>query len=312
MNEEKIKEILDENQNPQQQIKQQKKSFWNNKKTVKGKALSAWLIVIVIVFMLITFGLGMYLGKEVFNNNQKSNEVSENIEKPDEKVKFNNVSEYEAKVIMKRMKEVKISSERLFSNDKFDIKDINVTEMLVTALSHIDVYNLCSKSGLDDVSLYYINSELNKYVDKQLSLDDLKSVENSEFGIGNPYDFSYSIKVESDKNIKVSDHVCGGLFSEEDFIKNNIIDANRENEYVYIYTKEAFARYSNESNESVSKLNYYDNYNRSGNIIQTLPSPEYGELTSDKIPNWDLYKTYKYTFKLINDEYYFQSVEVVK
>lgn len=75
MDEEKIKEILDEG--PQQQAKQtQKKSFWNYKRTVKGKALSAWLIVMITIFMLFIFGLGIYLGKEVFakkEDNGKSN-----------------------------------------------------------------------------------------------------------------------------------------------------------------------------------------------------------------------------------------------
>ena len=55
-----------------QQKKQQKKSFWNNKKTVKGKALSAWLVTIIVIFMLITFGLGMFLGKELFSEKKES------------------------------------------------------------------------------------------------------------------------------------------------------------------------------------------------------------------------------------------------
>ena len=56
--------------------KPKKKSFWNNKRTVKGKALSAWVIVMILIFMLFTFGIGIFLGKEVFwsnNNNKNSN-----------------------------------------------------------------------------------------------------------------------------------------------------------------------------------------------------------------------------------------------
>ena len=56
-----------------QQKKQQKKSFWNNKKTVKGKALSAWLVIIIVIFMLVTFGLGMFLGKKLFENKNDGN-----------------------------------------------------------------------------------------------------------------------------------------------------------------------------------------------------------------------------------------------
>ena len=64
-----------------------KKSFLNNKKTVSGKALSAWLITMIVIFMLFTFGLGLFLGKELFsektnkkkNDNNKDNEVNENV-----------------------------------------------------------------------------------------------------------------------------------------------------------------------------------------------------------------------------------------
>lgn len=73
--------LEDEELQEMQQKKQQKKSFWNNKKTVKGKALSAWLITIVVIFMLITFGLGMFLGKELAKSNEKKG-----ISKPDNTV----------------------------------------------------------------------------------------------------------------------------------------------------------------------------------------------------------------------------------
>ena len=85
MEEDKIKEILDEQnqqmqqQQQQQMQQQQKRTFWNNKRTVKGKALSAWLIVIIAIFMLFVFGLGIYLGKELFaEKNTKSSKNSSN------------------------------------------------------------------------------------------------------------------------------------------------------------------------------------------------------------------------------------------
>ena len=57
---------------------QKKKSFLNNKKQVKGKALSAWVIVMILIFMMFIFGLGIFLGKELFaKNEKKSNNKSE-------------------------------------------------------------------------------------------------------------------------------------------------------------------------------------------------------------------------------------------
>ena len=56
-----------------------KKSFLNNKKTVKGKALTAWIIVIIIIAMIVTFGSGLIVGKLLYEGkNKKSNTVIDN------------------------------------------------------------------------------------------------------------------------------------------------------------------------------------------------------------------------------------------
>lgn len=85
MEDDKIKEILDEQaqQQAQQQKHQQKRTFWNNKKTVKGKALSVWLVVMVVIFMLFTFGIGVFLGKQLYEtkkNNSGSSKDNTNTE----------------------------------------------------------------------------------------------------------------------------------------------------------------------------------------------------------------------------------------
>ena len=278
------------------------------------------LFIYVFGALLIGFGSG-FLISEGFSN-KESEKKTDNIEKVDKKEEDNNessnfktVSKYEANAIMKQFKGIKISSERLFSNDKFSIDDINVDEMLVTALRQINIYNACSESGEKSVSLYYINNELNKYVKKNLTLNDVKSKEKNGAHVGDPYPYDYDIKVNDDKNIEVVDAFCGDTFSANDFVTSKIVDARRDNDYVYIYEKVAFGRYNNESLKSSNdnfKVDYYDNYNKKGNVIETLSSPEFGESTDDKNPNWDLYKTYKYTFKLIDDEYYFESLELDK
>ena len=57
-----------------------KKNFLNNKKTVSGKALSAWLITMIVIFMLFTFGLGLFLGKELFSENKQSDNKNDKSE----------------------------------------------------------------------------------------------------------------------------------------------------------------------------------------------------------------------------------------
>ena len=45
-----------------------KKRLLNNKKKVKGKALTAWIIVIIIISMIVTFGSGLIVGKLLYED----------------------------------------------------------------------------------------------------------------------------------------------------------------------------------------------------------------------------------------------------
>ena len=61
-----------------------KENFLTKKKEVKGKPLKVWIIIMIIVFMLFTFGIGISLGKELarkeLNNNKEeepTNEIKE-------------------------------------------------------------------------------------------------------------------------------------------------------------------------------------------------------------------------------------------
>ena len=320
-----------ENNVQEEKVEEQAKKSKKGHKEIKGKSLTVFIIVIIVLAMALSFGSGMILGHKLGDNKKdnnekpKENEVvdnkdeteNENQEKDNnEESTFKTVSKYEANAIMKQFTGIIIPSERLFAKDKFNIDDINIDEMLVTALRQINIYNACSREGIKDVSLFFINDKLSNYVKKDLSLNDLKSVvknENFDFGY-NPYDFTYSIQVKDEKSISIIDNVCDGIFSASDFVIREMVDAKRENEYVYIYFKEAFGRYSNSSEEL--KVDYYTDYNKSGKIMETLSSPEftdgYGNRLENSEPNWDLYNTYKYTFKLIDEEYYFQSLELVK
>ncbi len=58
--------------------KGEKKGILNNTKHVSGKPLRIWLIVMIIIFMLFTFGIGMYFGAELGpkKNKKSSNSVS--------------------------------------------------------------------------------------------------------------------------------------------------------------------------------------------------------------------------------------------
>ena len=48
-----------------------KSSIIGSKKEVKGKKLKVWLIIMILIFMLFTFGLGVFLGGELCTKDNK-------------------------------------------------------------------------------------------------------------------------------------------------------------------------------------------------------------------------------------------------
>ena len=226
------------------------------------------------------------------------------------------MSSEEISAIMERFNGIKISHERLFEKDKFSINNINTNEMLATALSQMYIYNACSEQGRNTISLSDINESLSKYVKKELTFNDIKNIDSVAMGL--PYDIAYSFKAKSEKEIDVIDTVCGGLFGGDDYIYGKAVKVEKSGEYAYIYEKIAFARYGNlsEGTNGEKKVNYYKDYKKTSNIIETLNSKDFfdnkGNPLENSTPNWDLYNSYKYTFKLIDGSYYFQSFELVK
>lgn len=64
MEEEKIKEITDKEQANQSE----------QDRTEKGKKISLWLMSIIVIFTLLAFGLGLFLGKEIFSKEDSNSE----------------------------------------------------------------------------------------------------------------------------------------------------------------------------------------------------------------------------------------------
>ena len=64
-----------------------KENFLTKKKEVKGKPLKIWIIVMIIIFMLFTFGIGFTLGKKLTENDMKSKENNKPVEEKKEENK---------------------------------------------------------------------------------------------------------------------------------------------------------------------------------------------------------------------------------
>ena len=294
-----------------------KENILTRKKEVKGKPLKVWLIVMIAIFMLITFGLGVYFGKEVFNkkDKEKNNEPVLNEEKSNESIPVEekkeiieelNINSDFVNYIMNRFSKIAIYDEHLYQNDKYEIESITDPESIMTA---IKAYNppACSNNYYE-VTLKDLNEKLNNVVaNKNISFDMLKKEQNN---IGS-YDSLFgadSIEIIDENHIRLRNSFCGAIASGDDFINSKIVKAEKTNDAIYVYVKKVFARYDSFTMSSDDKVSYYLDYKRSSNKMETV-NVSYGVKEE---PNWDLYNTYKYTFKLINGDYYFESFELVK
>lgn len=105
------------------------------------------------------------------------------------------------------------------------------------------------------------------------------------------------------------------MFMGKDYVIKKIVGEKKDGDHLYVYEKQAFARYSNPSIILGNFLvDYYKDYNKTILLEKNLDSIEF---TDEKnvdgkniTPDWDLYNTYKYTFKIVDNKYYFERLEL--
>ena len=299
---------MEENKKDELVVEEKKKeTILSKKKEVKGKPLKVWLIVMIVIFMLFTFGLGIYFGKEVFNKKEKEkNNEPVPVEEKEEIIEELNINSDFVNYIMNRFSKIAIYDEHLYQNDKYEIESITDPESIMTA---IKAYNppACSNNYYE-VTLKDLNEKLNNVVaNKNISFDMLKKEQNN-IGFYDSLLGADSIEIIDENHIRLRNSFCGAIASGDDFINSKIVKAEKTNDAIYVYVKEVFARYDSFTMSSDDKVSYYLDYKRSSNKMETV-NDSYGVREE---PNWDLYNTYKYTFKLINGDYYFESFELVK
>lgn len=157
MEEEKKEELIVE--------ETKKENILTRKKEVKGKPLKIWLIVMIAIFMLITFGLGVYFGKEVFNKKEKSNEPVLNEEKSNESIP--NEEKSSESTLEEENKEENIDSKGIIT----DITDL-IKEKL-------EVGNLSIKSDEYGMDKVFINGNLVLICDGHLEIRNIYQVDDN-------------------------------------------------------------------------------------------------------------------------------------
>ena len=268
----------------------------------KGKGLIVFLILIIICL------LGYICYDKFFNtnnntNNNETNNVINNepIVNTIEEVSIDSNIVTNAKKIINKLY---LTEKDLYGTTKYEISKITNYDLIATALKNVSenkiAYCLIDESELKETVTYQeLNEILNKLIlNKTISKDTIQALTAIS-------SYTYAQFEVNDIGIILDTNgvkLIGPCGSEGplDFIDKKIIKAEKNNDELYIYEKQAFAK------NDITEINYFKDYQKT-NKIETI---SIDNVTDNNNLNWNSYNTYKYTFKIINNYYYFQSFEL--
>ena len=268
-------------------------------------------IIIALGVVLISIGTVLLISSDK-NGSKDTNEEKEY--KLDPEIK-ENIDEKEIQDVMKQLKAIKISESSLYGNNFYNVVDMNINELLITAFEDFEIVPSCSESvNKILLSEEMINEKLNKYVNRYISMEEIiPLIESNSLNLVQDK-YCYTTEIVEDK-LNVSNCHCTTNHDEVNVVSSKVIRAEKNSDFVYVYSKVAFGKYKNYTNSLDDKVDYYLNNDRIGEAVETLNSSsivdQFGMSTPDSEPNWDLYNTYKYTFRIAGGSYYFMSCEKI-
>ena len=269
------------------------------------------VLITILVCMLMFLPLGVFVGANYFGDSET--EETENTEKQE----ANQEEEIEltsdiAKVVIDTYNTIYLSEEKVYISDLYDVESLTNYDLVATAFGLTDKSGIsyCGQGTARDFTLDYFNNLLKDYYEnKTIDMNIINSL-SSTTTIND-----FQVKVNGNY-LKLYGSCGGGVFNAADYTNTNIEKITQKDDYVYIYEKAAFAKYVTISESEEQKVNYYKDYSRTGEVLETLNSSQFTNSDGSKLensePNWLLYNTYKYTFKKHDNGYYFEKVELVK
>lgn len=284
------------------------------------------LIIIIIAFAVIALCLIGYICYDTFfTNNNSNNNEQVNEEEPKEAVSIEDKIVIDA---MNHYEDIYISSNELYRADKYDIKNMSNYDLVANAIRYLDDENIAfcvhSQEQLKEpISYDDINTELKKHIlDKQIFVETISSLEStSSYPLGQ-YEVNGIGIIIKENGIQLIGP-CGVEGAPEDYVNRKIVSAEKQGDYLYVYEKQAFAKHVFDDTYDVMSVpvdfvvDYYKDYNKKEVVEKNLYS-RYNSNSCDENstikcnPNWDLYNTYKYTFKLFEGKYHFEGFELNK
>ncbi len=286
---------------------------YSNEKNNKTTNILLVLVLItgVIIIGLLSYKMFIYDKKD--NKENKDNDI---INKDDNK-KDGNITFDLANTAMKTFKKIYISDDNLYSKDNYNISEISNYDLVATALNNINkslIVSACTDKPREIVPYETLNAALNEFdINKKITVDTIKSLEKESTDSQRYYVNNIGI-VLKENGLELYGP-CDSMFMGKDYVIKKIVGEKKDGDHLYVYEKQAFARYSNPSIILGNFLvDYYKDYNKTILLEKNLDSIEF---TDEKnvdgkniTPDWDLYNTYKYTFKIVDNKYYFERLEL--
>ncbi len=286
---------------------------YSNEKNNKTTNILLVLVLITGVTIIGLLSYKMFIYDKKDNKENKDNDI---INKDDNK-KDENITFDLANTAMKTFKKIYISDDNLYSKDNYNISEISNYDLVATALNNINkslIVSTCTDKPREIVSYETLNAALNEFdINKKITVDTIKSLEKESTDSQRYYVNNIGI-VLKENGLELYGP-CDSMFMGKDYVIKKIVGEKKDGDHLYVYEKQAFARYSNPSIILGNFLvDYYKDYNKTILLEKNLDSIEF---TDEKnvdgkniTPDWDLYNTYKYTFKIVDNKYYFERLEL--
>ena len=293
---------------------------YSNEKNNKTTNVLLILVLIVGVILIGLLSYKMFIYDKKDNNQNKDKDVVNKDDNNQNDNKNNEDITFElANTAMETFKKIYISDDNLYSKDNYNISEISNYDLVATALNNINkslIVSACTDKPREIVSYKVLNAALNEFnINKTITVDTIKSLEKESTDSQRYYVNNIGI-VLKENGLELYGP-CDSIFMGKDYVIKKIVGEKKDGEYLYVYEKQAFARYSNPSIiDSNFLVDYYKDYNKTILLEKNLDGVDI-EFTDEKMlmeknitPNWDLYNTYKYTFKIVDNKYYFERFEL--
>lgn len=294
-------------------------------KNKKGLGFVVFIMLLVVGGLLI-FNELLQKDNDIIQNINNNNNVEnqnkgngEDLVAKDDKIVIDTMSKYSYSLC----EENAFMLSKFYDSNNMQVSDLTKVDLIKLALSSIDA----PRCVLEDAEFKTVTvEELNKALEnlfpslEKITYNDIvtnivKTDDSSGIKWDSIGDF-YIILNDNTESIMVSSDNCDGCgIGPVPKVHTKNTKALKDGDYLYVYQKMAFSKVSLESpsDEDITKgiewyMSLYNGLDENEKALQSIKNYKVDE---DDI-NWDLYSTYKWTFKKDNNDYYLDSVELIK